>query len=173
MITARPIAGALGAEIEGINLTQSVDQDDYKQIRKLLIEHEVIFFRNQDISPAQQKDLAHSFGPLQTHPAYEAVEGFPEITILESTAQKPTKIEAWHSDMTFRLHPPIASVLRSKIIPERGGDTLWASTTVAYERLSKRMKQFLDGLYAVHDFRHCFKESLVEDRGAGKTCTDG
>ena len=69
MITARPIAGALGAEIEGINLTQSVDQDDYKQIRKLLIEHEVIFFRNQDISPAQQKDLAHSFGPLQTHQA--------------------------------------------------------------------------------------------------------
>ena len=166
MITARPIAGALGAEIEGINLTQSLCQDDYKQIRKLLIEHEVIFFRNQDISPAQQKDLAHSFGPLQTHPAYETVEGFPEITILESTAQKPTKIEAWHSDMTFRQHPPLASVLRSKITPERGGDTLWASMTTAYERLSEKMKHFLDGLYAVHDFRHGFKESLEESGGA-------
>ena len=166
MITARPIAGALGAEIEGINLTQSLCQDDYKQIRKLLIEHEVIFFRNQDISPAQQKDLAHSFGPLQIHPAYETVEGFPEITILESTAQKPTKIEAWHSDMTFRQHPPLASVLRSKITPERGGDTLWASMTTAYERLSEKMKHFLDGLYAVHDFRHGFKESLEESGGA-------
>ena len=166
MITARPIAGALGAEIEGINLTQSLCQDDYKQIRKLLIEHEVIFFRNQDISPAQQKDLAHSFGPLQTHPAYETVEGFPEITILESTAQKPSKIEAWHSDMTFRQHPPLASVLRSKITPERGGDTLWASMTTAYERLSEKMKHFLDGLYAVHDFRHGFKESLEESGGA-------
>ena len=166
MITAKPIAGALGAEIEGINLTQSLCQDDYKQIRKLLIEHEVIFFRNQDISPAQQKDLAHSFGPLQTHPAYETVEGFPEITILESTAHKPTKIEAWHSDMTFRLHPPIASVLCSKIIPERGGDTLWASATAAYEHLSEKMKGFLDGLYAVHDFRHGFKESLEEEGGA-------
>ena len=168
MITAKPIAGALGAEIEGINLTQSLCQDDYKQIRKLLIEHEVIFFRNQDISPAQQKDLAHSFGPLQTHPAYETVEGFPEITILESTAQKPTKIEAWHSDMTFRQHPPLASVLRSKITPVRGGDTLWASMTTAYERLSEKMKHFLDGLYAVHDFRHGFKESLEESGGAGR-----
>ena len=168
MITARPIAGALGAEIEGINLTQSLCQDDYKQIRKLLIEHEVIFFRNQDISPAQQKGLAHSFGPLQIHPAYETVEGFPEITILESTAQKPTKIEAWHSDMTFRLHPPIASVLCSKIIPERGGDTLWASATAAYEHLSEKMKGFLDGLYAVHDFRHGFKESLEEEGGAAR-----
>ena len=166
MITAKPIAGALGAEIEGINLTQSLCQDDYKQIRKLLIEHEVIFFRNQDISPAQQKDLAHSFGPLQIHPAYETVEGFPEITILESTAQKPTKIEAWHSDMTFRQHPPLASVLRSKITPVRGGDTLWASMTTAYERLSEKMKHFLDGLYAVHDFRHGFKESLEESGGA-------
>jgi len=166
MITAKPIAGALGAEIEGINLTQSLCQDDYKQIRKLLIEHEVIFFRNQDISPAQQKDLAHSFGPLQTHPAYETVEGFPEITILESTAQKPSKIEAWHSDMTFRQHPPLASVLRSKITPERGGDTLWASMTTAYERLSEKMKHLLDGLYAVHDFRHGFKESLEESGGA-------
>ena len=166
MITAKPIAGALGAEIEGINLTQSLCQDEYKQIRKLLIEHEVIFFRNQDISPAQQKDLAHSFGPLQTHPAYETVEGFPEITILESTAQKPSKIEAWHSDMTFRQHPPLASVLRSKITPERGGDTLWASMTTAYERLSEKMKHFLDGLYAVHDFRHGFKESLEESGGA-------
>ena len=166
MISAKPIAGALGAEIEGINLTQSLCQDDYKQIRKLLIEHEVIFFRNQDISPAQQKDLAHSFGPLQTHPAYETVEGFPEITILESTAQKPTKIEAWHSDMTFRQHPPLASVLRSKITPERGGDTLWASMTTAYERLSEKLKHFLDGLYAVHDFRHGFKESLEESGGA-------
>ena len=112
------MSGALGAEIEGIDLTLPLSIHDYKKIRNLLIEHEVIFFRNQDISPAQQKELAGSFGPLQTHPAYETVEGFPEITILESTEKKPTKIEAWHSDMTFRLHPPLGSILRSKIIPE-------------------------------------------------------
>lgn len=166
MITFRPMAGALGAEIKGIDLTQSLSTEDYKQIRKLLIEHEVIFFRNQDISPAQQKALADSFGPLQTHPAYDTIEGFPEITILESTAKEPTKIEAWHSDMTFRQHPPLASMLRSKIVPVRGGDTVWASMTAAYEDLSGHMQHFLDGLYAVHDFRHGFKESLEEEGGA-------
>ena len=165
MITPKPMSGALGAEIEGIDLTLPLSIHDYKKIRNLLIEHEVIFFRNQDISPAQQKELAGSFGPLQTHPAYETVEGFPEITILESTEKKPTKIEAWHSDMTFRLHPPLGSILRSKIIPDRGGDTLWASATTAYDALSVSMQQFLDGLVAVHDFRHGFKESLAEEGG--------
>jgi taurine dioxygenase len=165
MITPKPLSGALGAEIEGIDLTLPLSMHDYKKIRNLLIEHEVIFFRNQDISPAQQKELAGSFGPLQTHPAYETVEGFPEITILESTGKKPTKIEAWHSDMTFRLHPPLGSLLRSKIIPDRGGDTLWASATTAYDALSISMQQFLNGLVAVHDFRHGFKESLAEEGG--------
>ena len=166
MIIEKPLAGALGAEIEGIDLTKPLSKNEYKQIRKLLIKHEVIFFRKQDISPAQQKALADSFGPLQSHPAYKTVKGFPEITILESTAEQPTKIEAWHSDMTFRQHPPLASLLRSKVIPERGGDTLWASMTVAYESLSENMKRFLTGLSAIHDFRHGFKESLEEEGGA-------
>ena len=168
MITEKPLAGALGAEIEGIDLTQTLSANDYKQIRKLLIKNEVIFFRNQDISPAQQKALADSFGPLQTHPAYETVEDFPDITILESTAENPTKIEAWHSDMTCRQHPPIASILRSKITPEKGGDTLWSSMTAAYDNLSGNMKSFLDGLSAVHDFRYGFKESLEEKGGADR-----
>ena len=153
MITSKPMAGALGAEIEGIDLTQGLSKADYEQIRRLLVEHEVILFRGQDVTPAQQKALAESFGPLQTHPAYGTVEGFPEITILESTAEEPTKIEAWHSDMTFRLHPPLATVLRSKIIHERGGCTLWASMTAAYEDLSSHMPQLLDWHQAVHGCR--------------------
>ena len=162
---ATPLAGALGAEITGIDLSQALTEDTLAQIRALLIEHEVIFFRDQDISPAQQKALALSFGPLQTHPAYNTVEGFPEITILESTPEKPTKIEAWHADMTFRQHPPMATVLRSVIVPERGGDTLWASMTAAYEGLSPAMQAFLGGLTAVHDFSWGFKESLAEPGG--------
>ncbi|MGB1245626.1 MAG: taurine dioxygenase [Porticoccaceae bacterium] len=162
----KPIAGALGAEISGIDLTADIRAEDYQEIRALLVEHEVIFFRNQDVSPAQQHALASSFGPLQTHPAYATVEGFPEITILESTAEKPSKIECWHSDMTFRQHPPMGTVLRSRVIPEKGGDTLWSSMTSAYDGLSSQMQAFLGGLSAVHDFCYGFKESLAEQGGS-------
>lgn len=165
MIKAIPIAGALGAHIEGVDLTQPLTEDVSREIRRLLVEYGVIFFRDQDITPAQQKALAQSFGPLQTHPAYDTVDGFPEITILESTPEKPTRIEAWHTDMTFRAHPPMGTVLRSVIVPPRGGDTLWSSTAAAYRGLSEPMKTLLDGLTAVHDFSWGFKESLSEPGG--------
>ena len=157
--------GALAAEVEGIDLTNDVSQSTYSKIRDLLIKYEVLFFRNQDVTPAQQHALASSFGPLQSHPAYDTVENFPEITILESTAEKPSKIECWHSDMTFRAHPPLGTVLRSKVIPEKGGDTLWASMTAAYDGLSPAMQSFLSGLDAVHDFSFGFRESLEESGG--------
>ncbi len=165
MFNVKLMAGALGAELHGVDLTQDLSTDVYQEIRRLLIEHQVIFFRDQDISHAQQKTLAQSFGPLQTHPAYSTVEGFPEISILESTAEKPSMIEAWHSDMTFRKHPPLGTVLRSKIIPPKGGDTLWSSTTAAYDALSSGMQTFLEGLTAVHDFSWGFKESLAQPGG--------
>jgi taurine dioxygenase len=94
--------GAPGAEIHGLDLSQELNQDSSQHIRNLLNAYEVNFFRDQGISPARQKALTLSFGPLHTHPAYAAVDSFPEITILESTPDNPTKIEAWHSDMTFR-----------------------------------------------------------------------
>ena len=93
------------------------------------------------------------------------MEGFPEITILESTAEKPTRIEKWHTDMTFRPHPPMGTMLRSRIIPATGGDTLFASMTAAYDALSSRMQAFLGELAAVHDFSHGFRESLAEPGG--------
>ena len=165
MLDIKPVAGALGAEVYGLDLSQDLSEEDTLRIRKLLNTYEVIFFRDQNISPARQKALALSFGPLQTHPAYSTVEGFPEITILESTPEKPTKIEAWHSDMTFREHPPLGTVLKSVITPPKGGDTLWASMTAAYEGLSFHMQTFLEGLIAVHDFAHGFRESLAEPGG--------
>jgi len=165
MLEIRPMGGALGAEIHGIDLSAELSEENSLRIRKLLNEYEVIFFRDQDISPERQRALALSFGPIQTHPAYATVEGFPEITILESTPEKPTKIEAWHADMTFREHPPMAAILKSVIIPAKGGDTLWASMTSAYNGLSSRLQNFLEGLTAVHDFSYGFKESLVEEGG--------
>ena len=165
MFTVKPLAAALGVELSGVDFASELTQEVFREVRRLLVKHQVIFFRDQDISPQQHHDLAASFGPLQTHPAYGTVEGFPEITILESTAENPSKIEAWHTDMTFRQHPPMGAVLRSKVIPEQGGDTLWASMTAAYDALSAQMKEFLSGLTAEHDFSWGFKESLAEPGG--------
>jgi len=165
MFTVKPLAAALGVELSGVDFASELTPEVFQEVRRLLVEHQVIFFRDQDISPQQHHDLAASFGPLQTHPAYGTVDGFPEITILESTAENPSKIEAWHTDMTFRQHPPMGAVLRSKVIPEQGGDTLWASMTAAYDALSAQMKEFLSGLTAEHDFSWGFKESLAEPGG--------
>ena len=165
MLDIKPLAGALGAEIHGLDLSQELDPESAFTIRNLLLEYEVIFFRDQDICPRRHRELALSFGPLQTHPAYNTVEGFPEITILESTADKPTKIEAWHTDMTFRQHPPMGTVLKAVIVPEKGGDTLWSSMTAAHDGLSPQLQAFLSDLVAVHDFSHGFKESLAETGG--------
>jgi taurine dioxygenase len=165
MFDVHTITGALGAELHGVNLCQDLSSETYAEIRRLLVRHQVIFFRDQDISRAQHKALAESFGPVQTHPAYDTVPGYPEITILESTAEKPSKIEVWHSDMTFRKHPPLGSVLRSKICPPEGGDTMWSSMTAAYNGLSKSKQGFLSNLAAEHDFSFGFKESLAEPGG--------
>ena len=164
-MNVKRVAGAIGAELQAINLADGINGELAATLRALLNEHEVLFLRDQAISAADQKALAEVFGPLQTHPAYGTVEGFPEVMILESTRDNPSKIEVWHSDMTFRQHPPSVTVLRGITIPEVGGDTLFASMTAAYEGLSSGMQSYLEGLTAVHDFSHGFRESLAEPGG--------
>jgi taurine dioxygenase len=165
MLQVTPVTAALGAEVDGVDLREKISDALFKEIRDALVEFQVLFFRNQAVDPAHQKALAERFGPLQTHPAYSTVEDFPEITILESTPEKPTRIEKWHTDMTFRPHPPLATLLRSRVVPDRGGDTLFASMTAAYDALSPKMQDFLGELGAVHDFSHGFRESLEEPGG--------
>lgn len=160
-----PIAGALGAELSGVDLRQPLTTDLFQRIHEALLQHEVIFFRGQAITPAQHYAFAKHFGTFRSHPAYPHPKGFPEITILEHSEEMPSKIELWHTDMTFMERPPLGSILLSKITPKQGGDTLWSSMTAAYEGLSDSMKQFLSGLHAIHDFRHGFKESLAEPGG--------
>ncbi len=159
------VGKALGAELRGIDLGGEIDTALAQALRSLLNEHEVLFFRDQSIEPGDQKKLAEIFGPLQTHPAYNTVAGIPEVMILESTPDNPSKIEVWHSDMTFRQHPPSVTVLRGLSIPALGGDTLFASMTAAFQGLSTGMQSYLDGLSAVHDFSSGFRESLSEPGG--------
>lgn len=162
---ATPCAGALGAEMTGIDLTAPLSGKDVDGIRAALLEHEVIFFRDQAMSPAAHAELASHFGRPQLHEAYPHVEGFPQITILENDEANPSKIEKWHTDMTFRANPPLGSILHGVVIPARGGDTLFASMSAAFEALSDAMQQFLSSLTAIHDFSHGFRESLNEPGG--------
>ena len=159
---------ALGATIQEIDLKNPLDNDLKNFIIKALAENEVIFFRDQDISPEQHRAFASNFGKLQNHPVYPTVSDFPEITILENNEKNPSKIEKWHTDMTFKKIPPLGSILLGKVIPEKGGDTLFASLSAAYNDLSNDMKTSLESLTEIHSFEHGFKESLSEPYGREK-----
>jgi taurine dioxygenase len=159
-------AGALGAYVSEVSLADAAESSDaFAEIRAALLEHEVLFFRDQDITPVEYQAFARQFGQVEAHPAYETVPEAPDVQILESTPEAPSKIEVWHTDMTFRPAPPCITLLHGQIIPPYGGDTLWASISAAYDGLSEPIKKLVDSLEAVHDFRHGFQESLAEPGG--------
>ena len=155
----------LGATILGVNLKQSLNSETINFIKDALATHQVVFFREQEISSLDHKNLALNFGSLQTHPAYPTIKNFPEITILENDRENPSKIEEWHTDMTFKENPPLGSILIGKIIPKKGGDTLFASLSAAFDDLTDDLKEKLQDLTAEHSFEYGFKESLSEPGG--------
>ena len=159
-------AGAIGAHVSGVSLSDIAESDAvYAQVREAVVDYEVLFFRDQERNPETFAAFAKRFGEVLGHPAYVTVAGAPDVQILESTPEIPSKIEVWHSDMTFMPMPPSFTLLQGQIIPAFGGDTLWASAAAAYAGLSDKMRNFLDGLVAVHDFRQGFRESLAEPGG--------
>jgi taurine dioxygenase len=165
-VKVKKAAGAIGAYIDDLNLADGQGLDEvFPELFAALFEHGVIFLREQNITPEAFQSLARRFGEVEGHPAYPVLPTAPDVQILESTAEAPSKIEVWHTDMTFRAQPPAITLLHGQIIPEYGGDTLWASTSAAFADLSAPMREFLAGLSAVHDFRHGFAESLAEPGG--------
>ena len=156
----------MGAFVHHVDLADILSSPDLlREIRRLAVQYEVLFFRDQHAEPAVLQAFAETFGEILDHLAYPTIADAPHVQILESTPENPSKIEMWHSDMTFSATPPSFTILHGKTIPEFGGDTLWASATAAYEALSSQLQHFLDGLTAVHDFRHGFAESLAEPGG--------
>ena len=159
-------AGALGAFVSEVDLADLAGSPSlFEEFRQQAVLHEVLFLRDQHVPADVFQAFARRFGTVLAHPAYETVSGADDVQILESTPDNPTKIEVWHSDMTFSATPPSFTLLHGQVIPEYGGDTLWASATAAYDGLSEPMKAFCDELVAVHDFRHGFQESLAEPGG--------
>ena len=147
----RRVAGALGAEISGVDLSQDLPDDAIAEIRAALVEHQVIFFRDQDLSPARQVAFGRRFGPLNIHPYVRGMEGHPEVMeIIKEPGDKTNFGGGWHSDTSFLERPAIGSILHAIELPEWGGDTLFSSQVAAYEALSAGMKATLEGLRAVH-----------------------
>ncbi len=155
-----PLTPAIGAVISGVDLGQPLDAATEEAIYRALLDHLVIFFRDQKIPPERHLAFARSFGELDTpHPVYAHVPGFERIVLLANGAGSPPDTDGWHTDLTFKQEPPFASILVAREVPESGGDTLWASMVAAYEALPEDMKRYLEPLSAVHDmgdFRNDF-----------------
>jgi len=152
-IQVRPIAGALGAEVSGVDLREPLSDATFKEIETAWLEHQVLFFRDQPLTQEQHNAFAKRFGEIFTHPVLQPLkgDGKPEIFVLESSPERPFVADAWHTDVTFEPEPPMASILRAVKVPDAGGDTMWASMYAAYDALSDKMKEILGGLSAMHD----------------------
>jgi taurine dioxygenase len=156
-ISVNPIAGALGAEVDGVHLPQLNDAA-CAEVRAAFLEHQVLFFRDQEITRDQQKAFARRFGVLHIHPFEQPLkdEGYPEFVVFQSDEKHPYVAQAWHSDLTFLDEPPLGSVLRCVVAPPVGGDTMWTSMYAAYEALSDQMQRILSDLVAIHDTTRVF-----------------
>ena len=144
------ISGALGAEIKGIDLKDST-QKNWDKINQLMLEHKVLFFREQKISSQEQIDLAKKFGPLERHAYVKGLPEHPEIIRIKKGAnEKHQWGETWHTDVSYNPKPTKVIILRSRKIPPVGGDTMFSNMELAYETLDQNMKKRLEGKKAIH-----------------------
>jgi taurine dioxygenase len=161
-IEVRPITGSLGAEIHGVDLGASLDDATVAAIRRALLDHCVVFFRDQQFDATQHKALARRFGDIFVHPNYATVVPDPEIIEIR---REPGDLrivgEEWHTDTTMMAEPPLGAILYAIEVPPYGGDTLFASQYLAYEALSDGMKRLLEGLRAVHSDRKVAGRKLL------------
>ena len=152
-IEVRPIAGAIGAEIAGVDLREA-DDAAIADIRRALLDHCVIFFRDQKLDAGQQKALARRFGPIFVHPNFKGTGPDPEIVeVRREPGDKRIVGEEWHADTTMWPEPPMGAILYAVEVPPYGGDTLFANQYLAYDTLSDGMKRMLSGLRALHSDR--------------------
>lgn len=173
MIEARfrtsKLTPAIGAVVEGIDLAAPLSDGSVGEIRAALDDRLVLFFQDQTLTPAQQRDFAARFGKLYVHPFYPGHDEAREIMVLANDATHRPNADRWHNDVTYLETPPQASILYAQEIPEIGGDTLWANMYLAYDALSEPLKELVSRLRAVHSFAKNFTPERfralgIEDR---------
>src|SRR5580704_14055916 len=152
-IVVQPIAGALGAEVSGVDLAEPLRNSVAAELRRAFVDHLVLFFRSQTLTPEQHLAVSRLFGPLVRMPYVKHMDDYPDIIAVLKEADErniSTFGNAWHSDFSFLEAPPMGSALYAKEVAAHGGVTIWANMYDAYEALSDGMKRMLDPLRAMH-----------------------
>ncbi len=163
----RRLGAHIGAEISGIDLRRQLSLAEIEALVRLHAEHGVLAFPDQDISSEDLKRFGRYFGALTVHPFSTNAIDAPELIIYDhKEGNPPPRNDIWHSDETFRVCPPMGTMLCSKIIPDIGGDTVFCNMGAAFDGLSDRMQAFISGLEAIHDFKPF--RSMFKDDAEGR-----
>ena len=151
MIESTPVSGSLGAELSGVDLT-AMDDETTAALRAAIVEHEVVFVRGAFLDEQQHLALGDALGGAMTFPLFRLLGATdPTLTVIEDGPDSKPEADEWHTDATWIAEPPDFAILQANVVPERGGDTLWASMTAAFEGLSEPMRRFCRGLTVRHD----------------------
>jgi taurine dioxygenase len=163
-IDVHPISGSIGAEITGVDVSQDLSDEVVAEIRQAWLDHVVVFFRDQSLTPAGQVALAERFGEPVEYPFVQGLEGFPVITPVIKLEHEAVNFGGlWHTDTTYQQRPPMATLLYALETPPYGGDTLFANCYLAYETLSDGLKAVLEPLIGVNSSH---KGRVVDTRAA-------
>jgi len=170
-IRLRPISGSLGAIVEGVDL-RAYSPELHAEVRRALLEYLVLFFPEQQISPAEQVAFGRHFGDLHVHPFIPSLPEHPEVIRLRASSGAHEMLRlsnAWHEDLSYTSDPPLAGILRAVRIPPRGGDTMWVNLYKAFDTLSAKMQSILAEMSAWHDVTKTFRrEDLQREGGAAQ-----
>jgi taurine dioxygenase len=149
-IEVRPLAGALGAEVVGVDMARELDDEVVHEVRQAFLDHLVIFLRDQKVTPQQQVAFARRFGEPMAYPQLKGLAEAPLITpVVKLEHERNNFGGIWHSDTTYLPEPPMGSMLLALEVPPYGGDTLFANQYLAYEQLSEGLRKTLDGLVGI------------------------
>tara|TARA_A100001037_G_scaffold282983_1_gene288088 strand:- start:147 stop:1058 length:912 start_codon:yes stop_codon:yes gene_type:complete len=170
-IGVRPYAPNLGAEVRGIDLADGLTDEQFEEVHQAFLDNQVLFFKEQSpIAPETQIAIGERFGDLHFHPGNPGKDGYPAIMEIHSHADsKMANGEYWHSDVSCDELPPLGTMLQLHVLPESGGDTMFADSYAAWEALSEPLRAMLDGLHAKHDGEHIYRGRYanfgVDDEG--------
>ncbi len=169
-LTVEQLAGTIGAVIGGVDTGQELDDQVIAEIRQTLLAHRVVFFRDQDLDYDRQVSFAQRFGPLTLgHPTIPSPEAQPFLEEIDSATAAPAN--RWHTDVTFCDRPPAFTFLHGVLMPDVGGDTIWANTVRAYKRLPKELRNLADSLRIVHTNTHDYSKPTSREEAADTVIT--